>query len=272
MLSPPDHVDSDSIRAFSRQVNFGRVAERYAKHLAGYPKSLPARLKQHGVGIARQEVLDLGTGPGTLAKNLAALGCVLTGVDPSEEMLEIARLTSANLPVNVRKGWAEDLEFADARFDCVVAGQAWHLFNRSDAASESFRVLKAGGVVAITHFEWITLPGNVADITEQVIRKYNPDFALGGHGAIYPQWLPDIISAGFTAIETFSFDEPMSFDHASWRQRIQASAAGIASLTSEKAALLDDDLAQVLASSFPSMTLSVPHRSWTLVARKPPTG
>ncbi len=36
-------------------------------------------------------MLDLGTGTGTIARGLAKRGCVVTGLDPSDAMLEQAK-------------------------------------------------------------------------------------------------------------------------------------------------------------------------------------
>mgnify|MGYP003387232255 CR=1 FL=1 len=41
--------------------------------------------------VPGQLVLDLGCGPGDLSNELAARGCIVTGVDANEELLSIAR-------------------------------------------------------------------------------------------------------------------------------------------------------------------------------------
>jgi hypothetical protein len=115
----------------------------------------------------------------------------------------------------------------------------------------------------------VSIRDNVAAITEKVIREYNPTFALGGHGAIYPQWLPDLTLAGFENLATFSFEETRVFNHEQWRNRIMASAAALASLDAATAADLDRELTKTLAQHFGSELLEVPHRSWTVIARKP---
>ncbi|WP_404370460.1 methyltransferase domain-containing protein [Kytococcus sedentarius] len=41
--------------------------------------------------LGATRVLDLGCGTGVLARMLTAQGCVVTGIDPDESMLQVAR-------------------------------------------------------------------------------------------------------------------------------------------------------------------------------------
>ena len=55
-------------------VDFGRTAEDYARHRAGFPEQLFERLTARGIGCAGQRVLDLGSGTGSLARGFARRG------------------------------------------------------------------------------------------------------------------------------------------------------------------------------------------------------
>jgi hypothetical protein len=57
---------------------------------------------------------------------------------------------------------------------------------------EIVRILKTEGQIAIAHFDWIPLKGNVAEATEQLIQTHNPTWKMGGGSGLYPQWLRDI--------------------------------------------------------------------------------
>ncbi len=48
--------------------DFGRTADDYASHRAGFPDSLFERLSELGIGLEGQDVVDLGTGTGTLGR------------------------------------------------------------------------------------------------------------------------------------------------------------------------------------------------------------
>ncbi|HYA68908.1 MAG TPA: class I SAM-dependent methyltransferase, partial [Acidimicrobiales bacterium] len=206
-------------------VDFGRTASDYATHRAGFPKGLFERLAALGVGRSGQRLLDLGTGTGSLARGFARRGCVVTGLDPSEPLLAEARRMAAEegLSLTLVEGRAEDVDVDDGTFDVVTAGQCWHWFDRASAAAECRRVLAPGGALAICHFDWLPLPGNLVAATEDLILRHNPHWAYAGGNGMYPQWTADVAGAGFERIETFSFDVDVVYSHEGWRGRIRAS-------------------------------------------------
>ena len=252
-------------------VDFGKTAKDYATHRAGFPPELFDRLAAMGVGRSGQYLLDLGTGTGTLARGFARRGCVVTGLDPSEALLDEARRLTARemLRVQYVVGRAEDIDFADGDFDAVTAGQCWHWFDRPRAAAECLRVLVPGGSVAICHFDWLPVAGSVVAATERLILKHNPAWSWGGGTGMYPSWTADVAAAGFEDLETFSFDVNVPYSHEAWRGRIRASTGVAASLPPDAVAVFDDEHAELLARRFPSEPLLTPHRVWALVARAP---
>ena len=225
-------LDIPSVRDFGAAVDFGKTAADYSKHRAGFPPRFFAELEARGLMASGGRALDLGTGAGTVARGLALAGMDVDGVDPAEALMaEAARLDSeAGVAVRYHVGPAEDLSFEDAGFDLVTAGQCWHWFDRPRAAAEAHRVVKRGGVLAIAHFDWLPLAGNVVAATEALILKYNPDWAMGGGSGFYPGWAADLAEAGFQGIESFSFDVAQPYRPEDWRGRIRASAGVKASL------------------------------------------
>jgi ubiquinone/menaquinone biosynthesis C-methylase UbiE len=69
-----------------------------------------------------QRILDVGTGTGRAAIALARRGAVVTGIDASAEMLQVAerRAHEAGASVTFARGDAHRLDFADRSFDAVV--------------------------------------------------------------------------------------------------------------------------------------------------------
>jgi SAM-dependent methyltransferase len=71
---------------------------------------------------AHPTVLDVGTGTGRAALQLAAAGARVTGIDASDEMLAVARARAAAdvIDVTFREGDAHAIDAPDRSFDAVV--------------------------------------------------------------------------------------------------------------------------------------------------------
>ena len=78
----------------------------------------------------RQRALDLGTGPGKIARVLADHFGEVVAVDPSAPMLAVGRADDAGRHPNITwvHGRAEDYEDAE-RFELVTAGASVHWFD-----------------------------------------------------------------------------------------------------------------------------------------------
>ena len=114
---------------------------------------------------AGESILDLGSGPGFLACELAqevgATGRIVA-VDISSDMNSIAskRVAAAGLsdPVDILEGDATALAFADATFDAAVSMQVIEYLAEPDAALHQLvRVLRPGGRLVIIDTDWDSL-------------------------------------------------------------------------------------------------------------------
>ena len=265
MEQPEDRIRK--VAAYGKQVDFGKTASDYGRYRAGYPDELYRRLVSFGVGLLDQRILDLGAGTGFLGRGFARNGCHLTASDISMQLMREARRldADASVVVDYTRAKAEALPFAGHTFDVVSAGQCWHWFDRYAAAAEACRVLRPGGRLVIAHFDWIPLPGNMAEATEKLIEKHNPKWKFGGGLGIHPQWPRDMAVAGFKNIETFSFDIDAIYTHEAWRGRIRASAGVGASLAPEAVAAFDVELRAMLTERWPEDPMRVMHRVFAAI-------
>lgn len=252
--------------------NFGRTASDYGRHRAGFPPVFFDRLAAHGVLSEGRSALDLGTGTGTLARGLAERGMAVTGVDVAGSMVKQAHQIAVEMKLDIdfRCAPAEKTGLEDERFDLLTAGQCWHWFQRPTVARESVRLLRAGGHIVIAHLDWLAFSDNVVDMTVKTILDFGARFAPQlefGQNGIYPQWTTDVREAGFEGIETFSFDIDLDYRREDWRGRVRASGPIGASLPPAKVAEFDE-LFRTRLERFAD-PLSVPHRVWALIARKP---
>ncbi|GIG62326.1 type 11 methyltransferase [Longispora fulva] len=122
------------------RLSFGAAATDYDTHRPSYP----AEALRWLLGERPLRVVDLGAGTGLLTRVLVALGHEVLPVEPDPGMR--ARLDAATPGVTSLDGSAEHIPLPDASVDAVVAGQAYHWFDRERAHPELARVIRPGGV------------------------------------------------------------------------------------------------------------------------------
>lgn len=155
-------------------------AEVYEEHF------VPALFHQWGEIVADaaglkkgQDVLDVACGTGVLA--IAALNRVgnegsVTGIDPNEEMLAVAR--RKNTDIEWRTGRAEQLPFEDATFDAVVSQFGFMFFeDRAQALREMMRVLRPGGRLAVAVCDALDHSPGYAVLAELLERLFGHEAA-----------------------------------------------------------------------------------------------
>jgi SAM-dependent methyltransferase len=244
-------------------VDFGPTADDYARYRAGFPPGFFTRLTALGVGLPGQRIADLGTGTG----ELAAAGCVVTGVDVAPELLAQARVQDAEAGADVtyRVAPAEDTGLPSGEWDVVTAAHCWHWFDAPRAAAEVRRLLTPGGSVVLCSRDYLIVPGNVCAASEELVLAYNPGWPMAGSPGTHEEWADDL--TGFTGPRTFAFDVDVPYTHEAWRGRMRSSNGVGASLPTDRVAAFDRDLARLLRERFPD-PMPVPHRVFAMVARR----
>jgi arsenite methyltransferase len=108
-----------------------------------------------------ETVLDIGSGPGLMACDLAAAlgpeGSVV-GMDPSESMLALSARrepAAGAAPITFRTGGAEALPFGDESFDVALSTQVYeYVEDLAAALAEARRVLRPGGRLLVLDTDW----------------------------------------------------------------------------------------------------------------------
>lgn len=99
------------------------------------------------LGSTGHNILDVGCGGGFLTNNFAKRGFTVTGVDLSEESLNVARSHDVTHSVNYIKANAYQLPLPDGSFDVVTNMDFLeHVDRPGDVVKECSRVLKPGGL------------------------------------------------------------------------------------------------------------------------------
>lgn len=72
-------------------LNWSITSEDYAKYRPGLPLSAFSKLKQLGLGLPNQRILDLGTGTGSVARQFSKQDCKVTAIDSAQNQIFKAR-------------------------------------------------------------------------------------------------------------------------------------------------------------------------------------
>ena len=135
--------------------DFDKIARTYDRLNRVMTLGLDRCWRRRAVRGLLGNVLDVACGTGDMMLELLKRGCTVTGVDLSEEMLEIARTktASANFQLstfNFQLGDAEALPFAEGEFDAVTCAFGVRNFvHLEQGLNEMLRVLKPGGRMVI---------------------------------------------------------------------------------------------------------------------------
>jgi arsenite methyltransferase len=160
------------------------------------------RLTREALAVqAGEKVLDIGSGPGLLAAELADEGADVLGVDPSESMLAMAR--AREIPrAAFEPGDALSLPVADASFDAAVSTQVLeYVEDVAGALREAHRVLRPGGRLLVLDTDWDSIVWHTADLDRmrRVLAAWDAHLA----DPHLPRQLPGLLrGAGFTLTRT----------------------------------------------------------------------
>ena len=92
-------------------------------------------------------VLELGCGTGYYTRELEKTGALITAIDISPDLLNIASSTISSHNVTFRVNNAYAMDFDNELFDTVIGISVLHHLDIEKALSEVYRVVKTGGIV-----------------------------------------------------------------------------------------------------------------------------
>jgi 2-polyprenyl-3-methyl-5-hydroxy-6-metoxy-1,4-benzoquinol methylase len=121
-------------------------------------------------------VLDVATGTGSVALQLAARSQRVTGIDLCEPFLRAARemAASSNLKVDFRRGCGNQLVFDRAAYDVITVSQAYHWLDPLSAMRGFLNALAPGGCLFFIE-------------SNAVLPRRHPIRRLWGYGKFSPR-------------------------------------------------------------------------------------
>jgi cyclopropane fatty-acyl-phospholipid synthase-like methyltransferase len=249
-----DQIDSGA------DFDFGRTSKDYARYRDIYPESLYQKVYFSGIGKKDQKVLDLGTGTGVFPRGMYNYGAEYYGIDISKEQIDEAkRISNENgLKIHYQACSAEKTEFPINYFDSITAVQCFLYFNKEIILPKIHSLLKDNGLFATVWMAWIPGQSEIAQKTEELILKYNPQWQGCGYQPVkseVPEW-----SMPYFKIKTIeNYIEEISFSVDNWLGRIRACRGVAAALTEEQVNKFNDEHKKILVS-FQKSVLSIPHQ------------
>lgn len=134
-----------------------------AHYLAGRPAYAP-RLIDRVVELTglrpEHRVLDLGCGPGPLARAFAPRCAEVVGIDPEPEMLAAAAAEPATGAITWRQGSSYDIGPELGTFHLCTMGRSFHWMDRADTLRRLDAMLDPAGAVVLFHDTHPDLPDN----------------------------------------------------------------------------------------------------------------
>jgi SAM-dependent methyltransferase len=158
----------------------GRFRSTVGHYLVGRPPYADLLIQRvaalTGLGL-KHRVLDLGCGPGQLARAFAPLVRDVVAMDPEAEMLRVAAEASAGADnVTFVRGGSADLPAGLGQFHLVVMGRSFHWMDRAATLRVLDGMIAPNGVVALFDTKHAAVPENdwVAQY-DAVRRRYAGD-------------------------------------------------------------------------------------------------
>jgi ubiquinone/menaquinone biosynthesis C-methylase UbiE len=147
MLKMPVEFGSEDVQSFERR---SKTYEESSLFNFIFDWIQRDALNAVPAGIAPASILDIGCGTGRLLRKAARRwpAARLTGVDPAEGMLKVARLLNARAQFHA--GLAEALPLPDRVADLVFSTMSFHHWqDQTLGVQQAARVLQPGGIFVL---------------------------------------------------------------------------------------------------------------------------
>ena len=211
MTSPRGSADRDSTTRFSDRV------ENYVRYRPGYPDGVLDILREETGLTSASVIADVGSGTGISSALFLRNGNTVFGVEPNAEMRHAAEELLAHEPGEYARfrsidGTAESTTLEAHSVDHVVAGQAFHWFDRERARAEFARILRPDG--------WLVLLWNSRRLDstpflrayESLLERFGTDYRAVRHTNIDPEALRPMFAGGQFTRRVLYNEQRFDFD------------------------------------------------------------
>jgi len=131
---------------------FSGFAELYDRYRFRPPPALSDLLTRFAGGERPRLVVDLGCGTGISTRYWADRAELVIGIEPSKDMRSRAIAVTEAVNVEYRSGFGHDTGLTDDAADIVICAQSFHWMDPRSTLSEVGRILRPGGVFAVSNY------------------------------------------------------------------------------------------------------------------------
>ena len=153
-----------------------RFAPVYSSFVTGTPgnrKAYEAMYRRIRKKVSGKDVLEIATGPGMIAKQVADSAKSITATDFSEKMLAVARRGIIPSNLTFEQADASCLPYEDDSYDVVIIANALNVIpGAENVLSEIRRVLKSDGLLIAPNF--------IHDNKNKISEAFSKALALSG--------------------------------------------------------------------------------------------
>jgi SAM-dependent methyltransferase len=218
MSTPPSHRDPK--QRFSDRVDY------YVASRPSYPIALLDFCREK-LGLRIEDpIADVGSGTGILSRLFLQNGHEIFAIEPNADMRRAAEREFAGNPkFHSVDATAEKTSLPDASVRAVIAGQAFHWFDKPKARDEFRRILSPGGWAGLIWNDRRVEADDFSREYERIIEEASVDLKevrRGWKEATGGETLNDFFGPGGCALAVF--DNPQSLDLAGIEARALSSS------------------------------------------------
>jgi SAM-dependent methyltransferase len=268
---------SHDVQSKSRDQSQTRPYREAAAHyLAGRPFYADRLIRRVAarVGLTHQHrVLDLGCGPGPLARAFAPLAGEVVAMDPEPAMLRAGQAAHAGI-ANIRfvaGGW-QDLAPSLGRFRLVVMGRSFHWMDRPETLRRLDGMVEAGGAVVLFHARHAAVPANDWVERYSAVRHRYTDAEPVRHRSGMLRHEAFLLDSAFCCVESVSVFEQSVVDGRRLVDRALSMSSTAPDRLGERAEDLERDILTVVSDLAPDGRLTEVIESTALIGQRPQEG
>ncbi|MCF3107909.1 class I SAM-dependent methyltransferase [Niabella sp. CC-SYL272] len=193
-------------------LRFSNRVEDYVKYRPHYPAAICSLLEQEGLLKPDLPVADIGSGTGISAELFLKKGYTVWGIEPNREMRQKSEVLLQSYPgFKAIDGTAESTNVPDKSVGLIVAGQAFHWFNREHCRPEFERILKTGGGVALIWNERLTATPFEKEYEDLIVRHSN-QYQKVDHRNIDDAVIEAFFAPGTVTLSIFNNEQVFTYE------------------------------------------------------------